>query len=768
MNLKDYIASNLNEEQTLAALHTKTSSLIIAGAGSWKTRVLTYKIAYLIRGLQLPVQRILAVTFTNKAANEMKERLIKLGDEILSQNFDQGNSQEKADSGDLSDFLSEMQSSAKIQKGLEARELKWIGTFHSIFLKILKEDIEALGRKFTKNFWILDSDDSSKIIRDLLKRFALNDTFKPQEVKGFISTQKNNGNTADLFLKHANGNYEASMGKLYQEYEKELEKANSLDFDDLLLLPYLLFKQDEKILKKWQNAFDYILVDEAQDTNWIQFELMKLMSGTGANITLIGDDFQSIYGWRGALMENFLNVKQYRPDIQMFKLQTNYRSKPHIVNAGNAVIKQNKNQYEKNIVAHREGNDKITIFNHNTDIDEAANTVELIKQMKEKWKLKSRGQVAILYRTNAQSGNFETMFIQEGIPYKIFGAFKFFERKEIKDILAYLKVINNPFDTVSLKRVLNIPNRKIWKTSEERLEDYANSLGVSLYEVLTMLAQLSDTKTIEQETWIKLMNPAFEGIKNFIQTFEALTTALKTLNPADFIELILKKTDYKNYLIKEEGNDQTAEEKYENVGQLINMASKYEFWASNANQEVVSSGEELLRRFLEEVTLMVDTIENKDENTDAVKLMTVHSSKGLEFPVVFIVGAEDSVFPLANAMLEPKLLEEERRLMYVAITRAKDVLFISHAQSRMTWGQTKMNPESRFLSELPSELIKHYDLTQGGSRSAQSSITEWATVRHKLFGTGYVLEIWNNMGIVKFHNPKFGLRKVELRFLEEC
>ncbi|MFC2695927.1 MAG: ATP-dependent helicase [Candidatus Absconditicoccaceae bacterium] len=768
MNLKDYIASNLNEEQTLAALHTKTSSLIIAGAGSGKTRVLTYKIAYLIRGLQLPVQRILAVTFTNKAANEMKERLIKLGDEILSQNFDQGKQQEKADSDNLSDFLSEMQNSSKIQKGLEARELKWIGTFHSIFLKILKEDIEALGRKFTKNFGILDSDDSSKIIRDLLKRFALSDTFKPQEVKGFISTQKNNGNTAELFLKHTNGNYEASMGKLYQEYEKELEKANSLDFDDLLLLPYLLFKQDEKILKKWQNAFDYILVDEAQDTNWIQFELMKLISGTGANITLIGDDFQSIYGWRGALMENFLNVKQYRPDIQMFKLQTNYRSKPHIVNAGNAVIKQNKNQYEKNIVAHREGNDKITIFNHNTDIDEAANTVELIKQMKAKEKLKSRGQVAILYRTNAQSGNFETMFIQEGIPYKIFGAFKFFERKEIKDILAYLKVINNPFDTVSLKRVLNIPNRKIGKTSEERLEDYANSLGVSLYEVLAMLAQLSDTKTIEQETGIKLMNPAFEGIKNFIQTFEALTTALKTLNPADFIELILKKTDYKNYLIKEEGNDQAAEEKYENVGQLINMASKYEFGASNANQEVVSSGEELLRRFLEEVTLMVDTIENKDENTDAVKLMTVHSSKGLEFPVVFIVGAEDSVFPLANAMLEPKLLEEERRLMYVAITRAKDVLFISHAQSRMTWGQTKMNPESRFLSELPSELIKHYDLTQGSSRAVQSSIAEGATVRHKLFGTGYVLEIWNNMGIVKFHNPKFGLRKVELRFLEEC
>ena len=768
MNLKDYIASNLNEEQTLAALHTQTSSLIIAGAGSWKTRVLTYKIAYLIRGLQLPVQRILAVTFTNKAANEMKERLIKLGDEILSQNFDQGKQQEKADSDALSDFLSEMQSSAKIQKGLEARELKWIGTFHSIFLKILKEDIEALGRKFTKNFWILDSDDSSKIIRDLLKRFALNDTFKPQEVKGFISTQKNNGNTAELFLKHANGNYEASMGKLYQEYEKELEKANSLDFDDLLLLPYLLFKQDEKILKKWQNAFDYILVDEAQDTNWIQFELMKLMSGTGANITLMGDDFQSIYGWRGALMENFLNVKQYRPDIQMFKLQTNYRSKPHIVNAGNAVIKQNKNQYEKNIVAHREGNDKITIFNHNTDIDEAANTVELIKQMKAKEKLKSRGQVAILYRTNAQSGNFETMFIQEGIPYKIFGAFKLFERKEVKDILAYLRMINNPFDSVSLKRVLNIPNRKIWKTSLDRIEEFAVDNWVSLYETLKLIGELWNTKAIEQESWIKLTSPAVNGIQDFLTLFAGLQESIKTLSPADLLEYLLKKINYKDYLLKEEGSEQVAEEKYDNLWQLINMASKYDFWASNANEEVVSSGEDLLRRFLEEVTLMVDMIESSDENSDAVKLMTIHSSKGLEFPVVFIVGVEDNIFPLANAMLEPKTLEEERRLMYVAITRAKDVLFISHANQRMTRWQLKMNPPSRFLEEIPNDLCKFYDLSQSRAGAVSSSITEGAIVRHKLFGQGIVLEIWNNMAVVKFDNPKFGLRKVELKFLQEC
>lgn len=783
MQLKDYIAQNLNKEQTDAALHTDTSSLIIAGAGSWKTRVLTYKIAYLIWGLGIKPKRILGVTFTNKAANEMKERLIKLGDEINAQDFtnEEAKTEEKketkSDSGFWSFFESVEKSdqTSKPQIQLDARQLKWIGTFHSIFLKILKEDIEKLEKKYTKDFAILDADDSGKIVRDLLKRYALADNFKPQEVKGFISKQKNEGRTADFFLKYANGNYDEAMGKLYQEYEKELEKSNTLDFDDLLLLPYMLFQKSPETLKKWQNAFDFILVDEAQDTNWIQFELMKLMSGNiehpdqkGANITLIGDDFQSIYGRRGALMENFLNVKQYWPDIQMFKLQTNYRSKPHIVAAGNEVIKKNTKQYEKNIVANREGNDQIKIFTHPSDMDEASNTIEMIKQLMEKGKIKSRGQVAILYRTNSQSQNFESLFIQEGIPYKIFGAFKFFERKEVKDILAYLKIVNNPFDSVSLKRVLNIPNRKIWKTSLDRIEEFAIANWVSLYETLKLLWELGNAKEIEKETWIKLTSPAVNGIQDFMALFAGLQEAIKTLNPADLLEYLLKKINYKDYLIKEEGSEQVAEEKYDNLGQLINMAKKYDFGASNANEEIVSSGEDLLRRFLEEVTLMVDMIESNDEHSDAVKLMTIHSSKGLEFPVVFIVGAEDNIFPLANAMLDPKTLEEERRLMYVAITRAKDVLFISHANQRMTRGQLKMNPPSRFLEEIPNDLCKFFDLSQSRIGTETPSIPEGAVVKHKLFGQGIVLEIWNTMAVVKFNNPKFWLRKVEMKFLEEC
>ena len=771
MQLKDYIASNLNEEQTAAALYTDTSALIIAGAWSWKTRVLTYKIAYLIWWKHIPVERILWVTFTNKAANEMKERLVKLWDDIVAQDFTEENKKEEAKwwDDDLQDFINAMQSWSKFNSKftLDPRRLKWIWTFHSIFLKILKEDIESLWKKYNKNFWILDADDSSKIIKDIIKRLNVQDLFKPQEVKWFISTQKNNWRTSEDFLLRAWSAQEQNMGRVYQEYEKELEKSNSLDFDDLLLLPYLLFKKDEKILKKRQNSFDYILVDEAQDTNWIQFELMRMLSWSWANITLIWDDFQSIYWWRWAIMENFLNVKHYWNDIKMFKLQTNYRSKAHIVAAWNSVIKNNKNQYEKNIVAHREWSDKITVFTHNTDTDEAANIIELIKQMKEKDKLKTWWQVAILYRTNSQSQNFESLFIQEWIPYKIYWAFKFFERKEIKDILAFLKVVNNPFDSVSLKRIINIPNRKIWATSIERLENSASEMWISLYEVLSFVAEVWDNKIFESESWIKLMPAAVSWIVDLIKFIKELQTAVKELNPADLINVILSKVHYKEYLVKEEWSDQIAEEKYDNVGQLINMASKYEFGMSNQNEEVVNSWEDLLRWFLEEVTLMVDTIENSDENSDAVKLMTIHSSKWLEFPVVFIVWVEENVFPLSTSALDPKVLEEERRLMYVAITRAKDVLFISHANSRMTWWQVKLNPVSRFLQEIPDDLLKFYDLTNSSWPTQKSSITEWSTVKHKLFGTWYVLEVWNDLGIVKFHNPKFWLRKIELRFLEE-
>ncbi len=749
-SIVDYIKTQLNEEQSLAALHTDTSSLIIAGAGSGKTRTLMYKIGYLVFGRNIPIQRILAVTFTNKAAHEMKERLVALAGDMgwLDAPVTRDNGSFFADGNDSIDsFIQQVTTTAAVHvPSVQISDCKWIGTFHSTFLKILKEDIEVLQRGYSKHFSIFDTNESKALIKDILKKMNLQEVVKDAEVKGVISRLKNEWVTPDLFEKRMASDHDSTMGKVYHAYQKALQTANVLDFDDLLLLPYVLFKEHPHILEKWQNHFDYIMVDEAQDTNWIQFELMKMLSGKCANITLIGDDFQSIYGWRWAVMENFLNVKQYWPDIQMFKLQINYRSRPHIVQASNHIIKNNAHQYQKEVKAHRTGDDKITVFAHRDEMDEAVNIVDLFKKMKDGGKIKSRSQVAILYRTNAQSSPFEQILIQEGLPYKVFGAFKFFERKEIKDVLGYVKVLLNPRDSVSVKRILNIPGRKIGKTSLDTIEDAAIAQWISLYEAM----QSIDT--------IDVPSAARNGVMQFMSIFAEIQSQWSTLSSADVISTILKLTKYKEYLIKEEWNDSAAEEKYDNIGQLINMAGRYSEY-----------GEDSLRQFMEEVTLLADAADNSDENAEAIKLMTTHSSKWLEFPFVFLVGLEDGIFPLANAIMESKLLEEERRLMYVAITRAKDHIFLSYAASRMQWGQTKYNPPSRFIEELPQDLLKTYDLWGGASAGGSQrgpQIDEWDSVRHKLFWPGYVLEVWQSMAIVKFHNPKFGVRKIETRFLE--
>lgn len=747
----DYIKNNLNEEQSYAALHINTSSLILAGAGSWKTRTLTFKIAYLLFGHAVPVQNILAVTFTNKAAHEMKERLVDLSEKMgwLSGTQTTNNTPSNTANNDesIDDFIAHITSTNTQQKhqtyGLH--DFKWIGTFHSIFLKILKDDIEHGGWKYTKNFSIFDTSESKTVIKDILKKLNLQEIIKDNEVKNMISKLKNEWMSPQEFTKRVQSNYDNTIGKVYVEYQKALEEANVLDFDDLLLLPYMLFAKNPHILQKRQDQFHYIMVDEAQDTNRIQFELMKMLSAKHSNITLIGDDFQSIYGWRGAVMENFLQVKKYWPDIQMFKLQINYRSRPHIVHAGSHIIKNNVNQYQKDIKAHRTGDDKITVFSHRDEMDEAVNLVDLIKKMKDNNKIPSWSDVAILYRTNAQSSPFEQILIQEWIPYKVYGAFKFFERKEIKDVLGYVKCLLNPRDNVSLKRIINIPGRKIGKASLDMVEQYAIMQGLSLYDALLDI----DT--------IAVPSAARNGIKQFLEVMQAVRTEWPKSTPADTIEQIIKGIKYRDYLVKEEWSDAAADEKYDNIGQLINMAEKY-----------TETGEDTLRQFMDEVTLLTDAADNSWENAESIKLMTTHASKWLEFPLVFIVWLEDGIFPLANATLETKLLEEERRLMYVAITRAEDHVFLSYANSRMQWWQTKMNPPSRFIEELPAELLKKYDL--GGWTQTTSnrgpSVDEWDTVKHKLFGQWYVLEVWNNLAIVKFHNPKFGVRKIEMRFLE--
>lgn len=495
----------------------------------------------------------------------------------------------------------------------------------------------------------------------------------------------------------------------------------------------------------------YIMVDEAQDTNWIQFELIKMLSGDNGNITLIWDDYQSIYGRRWALMENFLNVKKYWPDIQMFKLQINYRSRPHIVEAWNHIIKNNTKQYDKTVNAYRKEEWKVTVFSHNSDIDEAANLIDLICKMKENGKIKQRWEVAILYRTNAQSSPFEQVLIQEWIPYKIWGAYKFFDRKEVKDILAYIKYLSNPNDSVSLKRIINLPNRKVWKTTLDKLENYADSNWLTLHEIFENIESIPE----------KVTPQAKNGILDFKTVIHEITDNWEKYWAAEAMEKIIKTIKYKDYLVKEHGSEELALEKFENIGQLINLASKY-----------INKWHDAIREFMEEITLLTDIATSKWDDVDAIKLMTTHSSKWLEFPFVFVAWLEDNVFPLTNAMMESHLLEEERRLMYVAVTRAKDHIFLSYANSRMTWWQTRSNPPSRFISEIPQELLKQYDLWSwwswfGGwiKKEETFDINEWDIVNHKLFWNGYVLEIWNNLAIVKCHNPKFGVRKIEMRFL---
>jgi DNA helicase II / ATP-dependent DNA helicase PcrA len=443
-------------------------------------------------------------------------------------------------------------------------------------------------------------------------------------------------------------------------YQKQLLNANALDFDDLLLIPHKLFSTNKEVLAKRQEKFDYIMVDEAQDTNQIQFDLMLMLSGKCHNVTLIGDDYQSIYRRRGAVMENFLNVKKYRDNIQIFKLQTNYRSRPHIVAAGQHLIAHNTNQYEKNIVAHREGNDTIKLFIYGDEYEEARNIIKLIQKIKTD-KAASWSDFAILYRMNSQSQVFEQMLVQEGIPYKIFGGFKFFDRKEIKDIISYVKCLSNTDDDMAVERIINTPSRKLGKTTIGKLKDYAREHQYSLYQVIQQI----------ESSPIDINNGTKKTIKQFAHLLAFWSAGIASMKPAELIQKIVNDIQYHNYLRKD-NTEAEADEKYANIGQLINFAQKFE-----------TKGQDGIQGFLEDIALLSDPNESADGQQDSVKLMTIHASKGLEFNAISIVGAEENIFPMSRAAFDSGELEEERRLMYVAITRAKNHLFISRATSRM-------------------------------------------------------------------------------------
>lgn len=734
--ITNYLKKWLNEVQFQAASHTDTSSLILAWAWSWKTRTLTYKIANLIFGKSVKPRNILAVTFTNKAANEMKQRLLEIWEEMTKIN-------NKDEELDFDAIINWQKIDQWTSYRLSPWDLKWVWTFHSIFLKILKEDIEWLDLWYTKDFWVYDENESISLLKETLSELKLADQFQANETKRAISSLKNKSITYQKNYNLCQSTQEEIIAKIYEKYQKKLQKANSLDFDDLLLLPKILFDLKSEILEKRQKRFQYILVDEAQDTNQLQFDLIRQLAWKKWNVTFIWDDYQSIYGWRWAVMDNFLNISTRWPDVKIFKLEINYRSRPHIVQAWNHVIAKNTKQYQKDVVSNRTWEDKIKLFGFSDETDEAMSIIEIIKKMKQE-KNFSLWSFAILYRTNAQSQPFEQILINEWIPYKIWWWFKFFERIEIKDIISYIKYILNPRDSVSLKRIINTPNRKIWKTSIEKLEELAIANWQSLNEIIENIDKLP----------VKLTTLALNNLKNFNTLIKFTISQLQTLLPSDLISNLVSSIKYKEYLVQSDWLEK-AEERMGNIWQLINMASKYnEKW------------EQSLRQFLEEIALMTDLEENTNGNVEAVQLMSVHASKGLEFPVVFISGLEENMFPLPKAKFDQNELEEERRLMYVAVTRAKDILFMSYANSRKQRWQTKYNEASRFLEEIPPELINSYNLWNK-TQKVSVDLDEWDVVRHKLFGKGTVLEVWNEVVVVRFWNEKYGIRRLDIRFIEK-
>ncbi len=541
MGIKERLQGQLNEEQYKAAIWTDTSSLILAWAGSGKTRTLTYKIAYLIRWLGFRTDQICAVTFTNKAANEMKTRLDGIADDIKKV------------------WLSWPYQFDHIL-------FPWIWTFHSLFLKFLKIEIEKANLWYNKNFGVYDDQESKSIVKKILKELKLEDQLEVDKVKSFISKQKSNGILPETYKSYSDqSNFnESYMVAVYKHYQKSLKSSNMLDFDDLLLIPYIIFRTDKETLRKRANKFSFVMVDEAQDTNWIQFELMSFLTKRdGGNITFIWDDFQSIYRWRWALMDNFLNLKDYRPDIKMFKLQINYRSRPHIIHASNHIIKNNQKQYQKEVVPHRDWNDKIAILNHTDEVDEARHVVELISKIK-KDKDISWSDFAILYRKNALSNQFEQRLIMEQIPYKIYWWHKFLDRKEVKDILAYLRYINNPKDTVSMKRIINTPRRGISDDTIAKIEEYTSEHNLEIDEVMT-------NPIILKSLWI--MPKAVESIRKFLQNINIIRNSLPLQSPKQVIEAVINAFAYKQYLADTEWVN--ADDKIANLWELINISLKY-------------------------------------------------------------------------------------------------------------------------------------------------------------------------------------------------
>lgn len=660
------ILDNLNREQLQAVKNIKGSLLILAGAGSGKTRVLTSRIAYMIQS-GVKAREILAVTFTNKAAKEMRTRLASiLGEEVV--------------------------------------KYMWVGTFHSICGRILRQDIDAFsfpsGKKLDKNFTIYDEQDSNAVIKNAIKKLNLDEKiYAPKLVKSIISNAKNKMQDAFSFSTFARDFKSQKIADIFEEYENTLNNNNAIDFDDMLMLAVKLLEKCPEVREKYFSKFQHIMVDEYQDTNQAQYNLVNMLYTNLAqehmenrSLCVVGDVDQSIYSWRGADFKIILNFQRDFKDTTVIKLEQNYRSTENILNVANAIIENNEERVDKVLYSQKGEGEKIQYFEAQDEADEANYIAKTVKRTADDY-----NKFAVLYRTNAQSRAIEEAFITHSIPYKIYGGLKFYDRKEIKDIIAYLKLIYNPHDSQSFKRIVNVPKRAIGETTIKNLQAIADQQDISLFDAVL---NLDEVEGINSKTKEKLKNFA-----NLITNFKSVHDKY---NLREFISLVIEKSGY----LRELSEDKTPENesRIDNLQELVNVAGEFE--PEDLNN--------ILGEFLSQVALVSD-IDGMENISNNVTLMTLHSAKGLEFPIVFLAGLEEGIFPHQRTFTSKSELEEERRLMYVGVTRAEETLYISSAKRRQVWGEYKYFNPSRFLEEIPAHLLESSYSDNSSSKTTFSS-----------------------------------------------
>ncbi len=720
--MEDKLLEGLNPEQRRAVETTEGPLLILAGAGSGKTKTLTHRIAYILATSRATPFNILAVTFTNKAAKEMRERIAALVGE----------------SPDNRSFM------------------PYAGTFHSICVRLLRASGEQAG--IHPSFVIFDESDRLNAIKKINKELHIDEkNFPSRTTANIISTAKNELLTPDAYLGIASGPIQEVAAKVYPHYQKLLREANALDFDDLIARTVIMLEQHQHIKDKWQQQFKYVLIDEYQDTNAAQYRLIKLLTGQHNNIAVVGDDWQSIYSWRGADFRNILNFERDHKDTAIIKLERNYRSTKHILDAAHAVITKNQQRSDKELWTDEGDGHPVQVLQV---ASERAEGEAIIRRIKTAVDIGARtyNDFAILYRTNAQSRSIEEAFVQYGIPYKIVGGVRFYDRKEIKDIMAYLRLVYQPEDTISFERIVNVPTRGIGTKSLEQFLAWRQQNGYRLLEALTMADECT---TITPK--------ARKGLAELADIVSSLRSVMQETSVNGVIDSLLRRLDYMTYL--DDGTIQ-GESRQENVKELLSVAEQYHDLG--------------LDGFLEEVSLISD-IDQVDLHGNAVTLMTLHSAKGLEFPVVFMTGMEESIFPHSRALYDQYEMEEERRLCYVGMTRARQELYMTHAASRLLYGGQQHNPPSRFLSEINAEsVIENSFLDQiGFSRSRQQTsaydepasfkpavqrdepryvpeIDEGDGIKHDIFGIGTVLEMEGDVATVYFKGK--GTKKINIAF----